>query len=394
MEFVRRWVFFPALLTAILLPQVCEAGDRKLLWKIDLPKLIGETIKSEGAEPVWGIAFSPNESRLAVGFGQHRTSKTLRSRGHVIVVSLERPQAVLRQIEVESGQALDRFPANILWSPTGKYLAILGKVYDANGQRTCDVTDDLRFRGFLSGDRTVYRSMLNAGGIQVRLPDCSLESHEHFAEGASEVRAVCPEQDLLVVESKARNEGDPIGAMPYEMTLASYSARKVVRRWRWDYGATLGGVAFADSCKALCSGKDQDVHGNSHAACWKTPSGEQTQENRHIRFLNWEPSGLAFSGGQINGSGGSFVISTTYKWPWYCVLSGMGISCFADPVRRILWNVATGEETLTWAVPKQRMEMWELNPRTVSDSYAVGLSPTGRYVAEGGEGSVQLYVIQ
>jgi len=156
-----------------------------------------------------------------------------------------------------------------------------------------------------------------------------------------------------------------------------------------------GGVIFADSCKLVCTGKDQDIHGASQAACWTTANGEQADENRKLRFIRLEPSGLAFSGGQINGSGGPYIVATEYRWPWSCALSpGLGIPCWPNPVRRVLWDVETGKETLSWAVPKQHFDMHEFEPRTVVDAYAVGLSVSGKYLAEGGEASVQLYAIE
>jgi hypothetical protein len=265
-------------------------------------------------------------------------------------------------------------------------------VYRSNGTRACEPGDDLKFSGFLNGDRSLY--LTSGGGVQIRRPDCSMESGGDLSERTAEVRAVCADENLVLLAIGATGAGT-YGLAPYEMTLMSYSSREVIRRWRWDYGAMLAGVIFADSCKVACTGKDQDINGASHAACWNTANGEQADENRRLRFISIEPSGLAFSGGQINASGGPFLLATQYRLPWWCALSpGLGIECWPNPVRRVLWDVETGKETLSWAVPKQHLDMQELEPRRVMDAYAVGLSVTGKYLAEGGEASVQLYAIE
>jgi hypothetical protein len=71
-----------------------EAGGRKQLWNVDLLKLIGQAGDTD-AEYVWGLALSPDDTKLAIGLDHLAEATT----SHVIIVAVDHPKAVLRSFE-------------------------------------------------------------------------------------------------------------------------------------------------------------------------------------------------------------------------------------------------------------------------------------------------------
>ena len=82
------------------------AAHRKLLGTIDISKLIGEATISETGEPVWAVAFSPDDSKLAIAFGQHCGAEPRSTRGHVIVVPVNWPKTTLHKFDVDGVRPL------------------------------------------------------------------------------------------------------------------------------------------------------------------------------------------------------------------------------------------------------------------------------------------------
>ena len=76
---------------------------------------------------------------------------------------------------------------------------------------------------------------------------------------------------------------------------------------------------------------------------------------------------------------------------------------YSVPQRRLLWNIRTGKEIASWgelSMPWGGLQQKELWGRDLKDAitrttlYVLSLSPTGKYVAEGGLGLVSVYSVQ
>jgi len=121
-----------------------------------------------------------------------------------------------------------------------------------------------------------------------------------------------------------------------------------------------------------------------HNACWSTETGEKIADDPKLTRTDRE----AFA-----GSGGALLAVTVSHWAclngkfWqYLDMDG----CASRPTRRVLWNVETGQEALSWPVLNQQ---YSIRNEKRSDPFGLAISATGKYLAEGGAGRVQLYSV-
>ncbi len=361
----------------------CQANTRKPLWTFSVSSLIGESVNSSEPEPVWGLAFSPDQTRLAIGFGQHWTTKPRVSRGHVIVVSVRKPGTLLQRFDFDGSPSFS-FASNLVWSLSGKLLAIRDVIFDLEGKRVCVFPESSQFGGFLGMDRivTFERSMYAPTNIQVRRPDCSVQ--ESWQVSLTNVVAACPDRGFLALH--------PFSLVPDEPThleIISVPGHNTIRHWTWANGALIGGARFADSCTVVCAGQpSSQVDKQMHAACWSIQTGEKTIENPDILL---DPA-AAETFGPVSEE---WVASTVYKTrciaeKFFAALD-TGV-CFTAS-RRILWNVRNGQEVASWSLAEQKMRMTGPAHRVVPQPFALALSAKYKFLADGGAGLVHVYSV-
>jgi len=366
--------------------QTTEAGGRIKVWSAEISKLVGE-IREPAPEPVWGLAFSSDETQLAIGFGQQWTSDPRISRGHVIVVAIDQTRRVLHQFSVDDSPAF-AVPGNIEWSPSGKVLVITpSRLFTLDGERSCSLPDDGQvFSGFLNEDQIVTYQRWNgtassATEIRVYRSNCSIEDSWHPADDWTGVWGTCPQANLLGLRTISSTRRD----QETEITVMSYPDRKSVRHWTWNPNATLGGITLADSCKLVCSGQLHKTWKDGYAGCWDIQNGEKVAENPSLTVTDLPA---------FNGDGGTLIAATIYKWACldnrFWVFLDMN-GCAARPKRRILWDVRTGREISSWSIEEQTIQMPGKAHKSVSAPSALALSPTGKYIAEAGSGRIELY---
>jgi hypothetical protein len=124
------------------------------LWDLDLSKFANGD--KELAALVWGIGISPDESKVAIGFGPNWSHDT-RTR-HVVVVDFPHPATALNSFSLDL--LMGEFPHGIVWSPSGEPVAIRTNerrpfVFRLDGAPPCSFPDGMSFGGFLSGDRVL-----------------------------------------------------------------------------------------------------------------------------------------------------------------------------------------------------------------------------------------------
>jgi hypothetical protein len=108
--------------------------------------------------------------------------------------------------------------------------------------------------------------------------------------------------------------------------------------------------------------------------------------------------------GSVESAGGALLAFTDYKtvvregkfWQ-FLDMDGVGYT----PRRRIIWDTRSGREIASWggfstgALHQEQLWGKDLHhARTIKSNPVLSLSPTGKYVAEGGSGSVSAYAIQ
>jgi len=106
----------------------------------------------------------------------------------------------------------------------------------------------------------------------------------------------------------------------------------------------------------------------------------------------------------IESAGGDLLALTDYKyvshqgkvWKFFDMNNDYSV-----PQRRLIWNIRTGEEIASWGRfsmdAHRQKELWgkeAKDAQTIRTMFVLSLSPTGKYLAEGGSGSVSLYALE
>src|SRR5580704_11405883 len=110
-----------AALIGITAALLSGAGGRRKLWDLDLSKFTNH--QADTAALVWGVRFSPDETKVAIGFGP-RWNFDPRPR-HVVVVAADQPQTALREFELYTRAYSLPSEDSILWSPSGTTLVTI-----------------------------------------------------------------------------------------------------------------------------------------------------------------------------------------------------------------------------------------------------------------------------
>jgi hypothetical protein len=205
-------------------------------------------------------------------------------------------------------------------------------------------------------------------------------------EGRAQVLDASPEQDLLAIQIFL----DPPENSAIE--LVASRTHEVKQRWLRKTQSTFqGGFLFADHGRLVCSANPREGKRGPDGACWDAPTGAKAAENDKVS-LDWQG---------MESTGGDLLAITDYKYISHqgelWVILDMN-SDYSVPQRQLIWNVRTGKEVASWGFGGlQQKELWgkDLNSaRTIRTRFVLSLSPTGKYVAEGGAGSVSAYALE
>jgi hypothetical protein len=157
---------------------------------------------------------------------------------------------------------------------------------------------------------------------------------------------------------------------------------------RWTQDDFPGNFLFLDHgslvCYANSLGKGLPDEGLLGHTDWRKDRGEWKD-----RYRTWGSS-----------AGGDLLTVTDSKYvalPWKSLLEFLDMGTeYVAPRRQLIWNVRTGKEIASWGVNRQdELVGGELkNARTIKTNFVVSLSPNGKYLAEGGGGSVAVYTVQ
>lgn len=361
--------FGAAILMALTAFLLWGAESRRKLWDLDLS--IFAHHQTDMTSQVWGIRLSPDETKVAVGFGP---SGNLDPRPrHVVVVAIERPQTALHEFELNITGAFWRSGNSIVWSPSGTILVARTQtptMFRLGTEVPCVFPRESEFGGFLNEDRMVIhiRGSGPTNEIRILKSDCSLADSWKI-DGIVRVLDTSPEQDLLAIATFP----NPPEHLALELVVSR--THDVKQRRMWDAGTIAGsGTFFSDEGRLVCGVNPRKGKPLPGAACWDTKTGAKTVENDKVGIDG------------VESTGGDLLAITDYKYislPWW-----MTFWTFRDtggnysvPQRRLIWNVRTGKDVASWGT-------------TTKTNFVLSLSPTGKYVAEGGSGSVSVYAVQ
>ena len=230
----------------------------------------------------------------------------------------------------------------------------------------------------------------DAAEIRILGSDCS-QIDTWMVDGRLDVLSTSPEQDMLAIATYLKP--------PDHSAIELVAARnhQIKQRWIWDTQSTFhGGFVFSDQGRLVCSANSRQGKQGPDVACWDTATGVKAVEVDKVA-VDWQ--GIAGAGGDLLAITDSKYVSHQGKlWVFLDMNNDYSV-----PQRRLLWNIRTGKELASWGeltMPWggfQQKELWGRDLKdaiTTTTPFVFSLSPNGKYVAEGGSGSVSVYSIQ
>jgi hypothetical protein len=274
------------------------ADGRRKLWDLDLSIFVNHA--KDATALVWGIRFSADESKVAIGFGPRWDGDS--HPRHVVVVAVEKPQTVVREFELNIAHAVWVSGSSIVWSPSGAILVVRTQtptMFRFGPEASCTFPKESEFGGFLSEDRMVIylRSFPGPTEIQILRPDCSL-TDRWTIDGVAHVIDTSSEQDLLAIITLQK-------LSDFAVDLVASRTHEVKQRSIGDAGfANMGDFRFSDQGRFFCGSKHLEGKPLPDAACWDTQTGARTAENDKV--------GVELQG--IESAGGDLLAITDYKY--------------------------------------------------------------------------------
>jgi hypothetical protein len=335
------------------------------------------------AAQVWGIRYSPDESKIAIGFGPLWNFDP-RPR-HVVVVTVDHPQTAVGEFELNTNVMPYPSGGSIAWSPSGAALILKSRpptMLRWGQEAPCSFSEDWAFGGFLSEDRLV---LYHNATIRILRSDCSLADSWEL-EGRAEVLDTSPEQDLFAIQIFLNPPANSA------IELVDSRRHEIKQRWIRETSSTLhGGFLFVDQGRLVCSANHREGKQGPDGVCWDTQTGAKTMENAKISL---DQQGM-------ESTGGNLLAITDYKYishqgKLWAILDMN--NDYSVPQRQLIWNVRTGKEVASWGfggLQQKELRGKELNgAKTIRTRFVLSLSPTGKYVVEGGAGSVSAYALE
>ncbi len=351
---------------------------RQRIWTLDLSTIVHHAGDDDRDEYVWGLAFSPDESKLAIGFGLHWDTSIgkqppRQTQGHLVVLSLDKSVVLPTQ---DLGP-LHWGGSAITWAPSGSFLVAQERdpfMFRLDGKKACSFPSERTFAGFLSGDRMVFLDDQRIGGdkgIELLGPDCSSIGAK---PGPFREVATCPGRDLIL---SSRLEGDAVSVKVHDSD--SWHVRQ---NWKWSNAAMLSGIRFADGCRKVCTGAEGKPAWTSSLACWDVGTGQKVSEDASVVLST---ASIVSSGGELIATTDHRIIDHTGKVWVFLDMDGT----YLRPKRQVVWSIRTGREVASWPAQLQRFEI--IPGQSREHQFLLALSASGKYLAEGGSGTVTLY---
>lgn len=355
-------------------PPLASAGGLHRIWEVDLRKL---TLPRDGlAEfPVFAIRFSPDGKKLAViadihGSGQERESRLL-------VIPTANPSASVREFDVPFGILENEHGrgTNLTfgWGPSGDVIYALGKVIRIGSGNSCELPNS---SVFITDDLAVL-AQLYPPPVYSSTQFIFFNQHcdkigQWDVKGAGLVMDVSMDRHLLSI---ADRQGADAGST--ELIIDPLT-RRIVRSWPWQN--TWGPAwEFADSGRAICTAGNPQQGGPSPATC------------RHV------DTGLDISKSPRNGdepiataSHATRLIVSDYRSRQI----GFGLEFEVTLKGRYVWDFAAGKELASWYPSSETYPNVFSPGKRITEPFRFAISPDGQYIAEGGNGIIQLLKIE
>jgi hypothetical protein len=355
---------------------------RTQVWAVETASLLKEPPGWTGnaRHEMRDLAFSPDGKQLALTITHDwvATDRHMHANTHLIVINVDSPEANARQFGLSEtcGRGLS-------WNEAQNTLLVCGTLLRLADGGACDasvrsVPPPLRefssFGLYWLDAEHVIRS--NTGEIL----DMNCEKVASWPlESGWFVAAVAPSRDWLVMER--RDETGPAPSCQY--SILGRSSRRVLAEWptpKLPCSTMLPVVASAVVCLGIGFGRSTEA--GLH--CWEVDGRKEIPIPK--QWSTYEVFHPAASSPRV----------VAEKWqsdrdPWWTYLLGPLIGDYPGsmpfPRERAVLDLRAGERISAWKPHIQDSR----SPLIANHPYRCALSLDGRFVAEAGDGVVDLY---
>jgi len=348
--------------------KISSAPDtRQQVWAIRVGQLMKVPAARAGNEhyETEGLSFSPDDKRLAV----------VVNRSRLLIMDSQSPETNIRQFDLTGTCGID-----VTWNERGDALLVCGTLLRLADGASCDATgltppiirESSSIKAFWLDSEHVVRS--NTGEILDLA--CKLVSVWQLAP-TWQIGAVAASKGWVFLW---HSEG-PRQKVVYQYSLADRASHQALNGWpiRKVPGPS-GGAMLAIGAEAWCfslheqndlkNGKLQcrEINGGTEIPVlkqvWSYQLTEAASSSARVVAEKWEQYHLPW-------------------WEWWVPVPGWP----ALPVRRVVFDLRSGNVIASW---KPRIQD-SMSPYIADYPYHCALSASGEYLAESGDGSIELY---
>jgi hypothetical protein len=380
---ILRYLILGCVVLAVQL--LAEAGSLRKVWELQLDPIIKEPTAADSAiHTVNAIRFSPDEQQLAVVVDMHSTEGSFAS--HLLILDAKSSGTAPHQIELKQGVFPgDAYPSlpPLFWSPDGQSIAMFDLIISLQDGKTC------LFEGRgLSVDGYIKEQTLLGRITPVKID--FKHPHSRFALFNSHCELVdswavddawltddiSSESGLALVQQGAYDR--PPSEHLRATLLVDFRSKRVLRQWSTNELLPKQ-VRFADGGKVVCAAAGGVGRNVVPVRCVDVDTGKVIAEATGVKRA-WSIT---------TASESSRVVIAQYRREPENKPTTLVVE------RRIVWDFRTGRQIVAWRPEFQKwrfpigeIKHWRSNP------FVFAISPTGRYIAEGGNGVLRLYEIE
>ena len=350
-------------------------------WKLSLRDELPTLPASWDSYSVWGLAFSPDGSRLAIGFGDSTQESEITRR--LIVVPMSNPRKVERSFELRLNLSWIAQPCcvRLSWSPDGQHLAVSNGsgrdpqalVFDLKSNSHCEIEASKTF--FLSADTLLsLRWESDGDNLSIFTAQCAVK-RDWLVQVGIRVLDVSHEPALIAgfryqPEKLRTHESVSEGLL---LRIDNLPETQILA----NFGPGFIPSNFARGGNSVCAVKEGTM------SCRPTSGGQLMQI----------PIGSGWIMG-VKGAANRLAISEFNRRT-----IPQGLASFLDVSdvwftlkRRIIWDLDKGQMIAAYTPQVASVRLKGFGKRDRSFDYA--LSADGQYIAEGSPDSVTVYQIR
>jgi hypothetical protein len=315
-----------------------------------------------GRHDTLGLAFSQDGKRLAVTLSHlfHVSGSRGPDNTHVLIFDVQKPAENFKQFDLAGTCGVD-----VSWNSNGSALLVCGKLLRLTDGAVCvagSFPPGLEGLARFGGNRAVWfdseHTILPSGAIL----DLNCKEVNTFAIPAGWYIASLGFDKNWIVISKTHNS-------LCDATILDRAASRPLPGWPrpdWQCGTNL---MFAEGAEALCN--SVDPVDKQELRCWSVDGAKEISVPK--KFEHYRLDQTATSSPRV--------IADRWGWDFFAIESP------AYPKQRVVFDLRSGKEIASW---KPRMQQ-SSSAWNEDRPYHCALSENGEYVAESGDGLLEVY---